>query len=469
MKSYSIVLIALLMALAIFLPLLITGCTNSKYKIQQYPPARTSFEYTVIDNLHLSEMDESLLANSDRGFRGEVYYTLGTEKAYPGDEQNYLDCVNEQLELYKNDKINILQCYIYLTEYRDRDLNETALSQMKKYFEMFKSKNIRILLRFAYEYTSSANYDAKDGQIIKHLSQIKSFINNNSKLFNDVVYAMQLGLIGLWGEGHGYHYHHNIKKLITKLCEAIPEDIYIMVRTPDILSQVPKKYEHRFSVHDDFLVGMDHKWGMMSWNDPQYQDLLNKNQYAIADGEMPWGRDTTVPVIDPIGFLKQVIGYGLTSLSITHNYIEDLKEKDIVYHLEKWKTEYLTKSQLDKNNIPYLDSMLEKNQISIYNYLQYHLGYNLGVSNLLQTNGKTSFMINNFGIASPFEYKLEIIADGQNIEVEQIQLGRFGQQIVLIDKNVKEIKIKFIHRRTGETIKLANNLPYLDGYNVINL
>ena len=182
---------------------------------------------------------------------------------------------------------------------------------------------------------------------------------------------------------------------------------------------------------------------------------------------MPWGRDTTVPVIDPIGFLKQVIGYGLTSLNITHNYIEDLKEKDIVYHLEKWKTEYLTKSQLDKNNIPYLDSMLEKNQISIYNYLQYHLGYNLGVSNLLQTNGKTSFMINNFGIASPFEYKLEIIADGQNIEVEQIQLGRFGQQIVLIDKNVKEIKIKFIHRRTGETIKLANNLPYLDGYNVI--
>ena len=78
-------------------------------------------------------------------------------------------------------------------------------------------------------------------------------------------------------------------------------------------------------------------------------------------------------------------------------------------------------------------------------------------------------MINNFGIASPFEYKLEIMADGHYIEVEQIPLGRFGQQNISIDKNVKEIKIRFIHRRTGETIKLANNLPYLDGYNVINL
>ena len=113
--------------------------------------------------------------------------------------------------------------------------------------------------------------------------------------------------------------------------------------------------------------------------------------------------------------------------------------------------------------------MLNNNQISIYKFLQYHLGYNLGVSNLLQYGTKTSFMINNFGMAAPFEFKLQVIADGQEVEVEQTLLNRFGQQIVTINNNVKEIKIRLIHQRSGATIKLANNLPYINGYNIINL
>ncbi len=359
-----------------------------------------------------------------------------------------------------------MQCYIYLFKYRDKDLDETAINQLKSYFEYLKEKNLRILLRFAYEYTADINTDAKDKQILRHLDQIGQFINENKQLFNDVVYAVQLGLIGLWGEGHGEHFNHNKRKLANKLCEIIPEEIYIMARTPEILSQVPEKYEHRFSVHDDFLVGINHEWGMMNWNDPQYKDLLNKNQYAISDGEMPWGRDKTVSFIDSLNLVKQVIGYGLTTLSITHNYKED---EGITYHLEKWKNEFLTKEILEENNLPYLPTMLENNQISIYKYLQYHLGYNLGVSNLLQYGTKTSFMINNFGMAAPFEFKLQVIADGQEVEVEQTLLNRFGQQIVTINNNVKEIKIRLIHQRSGATIKLTNNLPYINVYNIINL
>ncbi len=465
MKSYTIILIIVLVIIVIALPILITGCSQ-KYKIKKYLAAKTSFEYTIINNLNLSGQDTELLKNQDRGFRGEIYYTLGTNLAYPAHQQNYLDRVNEQIELYKDDNINIMQCYIYLFKYRDKDLDEAAINQLKSYFEYLKEKNLRILLRFAYEYNADINTDAKDKQIIRHLDQIGQFINENKQLFNDVVYAVQLGLIGLWGEGHGEHFIHNKRKLTNKLCEIIPEQIYIMVRTPEILSQVPEKYEHRFSVHDDFLVGINHEWGMMNWNDPQYKDLLNKNQYAISDGEMPWGRDKTVSFIDSLNLVKQVIGYGLTTLSITHNYKED---EGITYHLEKWKNEFLTKEILEENNLPYLPTMLDNNQISIYKYLQYHLGYNLGVSNLLQYGTKTSFMINNFGMAAPFEFKLQVIADGKEVEVEQTLLNRFGQQIVTINNNVKEIKIKLIHQRSGATIKLANNLPYINGYNIINL
>lgn len=474
MKSYLVVIISLLVALVIATPIFLVGCTSNKYNIEKYPATKSKFDYTIINNLSLSGLDRSLLANEDRGFRGEVAYTLGTEKSYPTSEKTYIEHIEEQLTLYSEDDIKILQCYIYLTEYRDIDLDANAINLIKNYFEILKSKNVKVLLRFAYMFEDKINTDAKDAQIIKHLDQIGKFINDNTELFNDVVYAMQFGLIGLWGEGHGYWYNHNIRKLITKLCNIIPEDIYIMVRTPDILSQVPKQFESRISVHDDFLVGQDHEWGMMSWKDPQYKDLLNKNKHTIADGEMPWGdykeNDKHFP-IDGLGFVKQVVGYGLTTLSITHNYKEHRSDaQGTTYHLEKWKTEYLTKAELEKNNLPYSPAMLDnEDKISIYKYLQFHLGYNLGVSNLLTTDNQTSFMINNFGFAAPLEYELEIITDGKKIDIPQKALYMFEQQIITINENVKEIKIKFTHKRSGSTIKLANNLPYIDGYNVINL
>ena len=64
-----------------------------------------------------------------------------------------------------------------------------------------------------------------------------------------------------------------------------------------------------------------------------------------------------------------------------------------------------------------------------------------------------------------------IIPEVMNIiNVKDVKCINGVNLLCSVDKeNVKEIKIKFIHRRTGETIKLANNLPYLDGYNVINL
>lgn len=480
MKTSTISLICVLLVIVVVAPIILAGCTKG-FNIKKYPAAKTAFWHNVIDNLRFSAQDVRLLDNQDRGFRGEIYWTVGTEKAYPGDTQHFKDCLEEQIALYGNDDdhAKIMQCYIYLTEYRDKDLDSMAMQNMKEYFELLKEKDVRVLLRFAYEYTDSANYDAKDNQIVRHLSTIGKFIKQNEGLFNDVVYAMQFGLLGLWGEGHGYHYNHNIRRLLTKLCRVIPDNIYIMVRTPAILSQVPRRYEHRFAVHDDFLVGVNHQWGMMDWEDPQYQDLLNKNQYAIADGEMPWGdykENDELYQIDGLNFVKQVVGYGLTSLSLTHNYKENRGGVEgAAYHLEKWKNEYLTKQQLEDNYLPYLDSLLVDSKISIYKYLQYHLGYLLGVSNLEQNGNTISFMISNFGMAAPFEFELQVFADNQEIKVNQKLLTRFEQQIITIDKSslpngkLSQIKIRFVHRRTGATIKLANNIPYEDGYNIINL
>lgn len=460
-KKSLLVLVALVMISAC---ILLSACEYEKYNIKKYAPAKTAFENEIIDNLNLSSKDTALLKNQDRGFRGEVYITLGSGSAFPDSDETAYQCLDNQLSLYEEDMINIVQCYVYLTEYRDKDLDNKALTQLKEYFEYLRENNTKILMRIAYMHVDSYKTDAKDSQIFRHLDSIKTFINQNKELFNDVVYAVQFGLIGLWGEGHSSQYNHNEKKLAIKLCETIPEDVHMMVRYPRLLSKIPQELEHRFTVHDDFLVGFDHEWGMINWNHPQYQDLLNKNQYGIADGEMPWGRDTTVPLLNPIGVVKQCVDYGLTTLSITHNYKEDAGN----YHLEQWKNYYMTEQTLQRNKFPYLPSMLVDGKISIYDYLQYHLGYLLGVSNFNNDGNNISFMINNFGMAAPFEYKLEVLVNDEPIEIENVLMNRFSQQVITINnKDVKSIKIRYTHRRTGANIKLCNDLPYINGENII--
>lgn len=436
------------------------------YLIPKLEASKIAFEKPIENNLKLIGQSNALLNNPDRGYRGEVYFTLGNARSYPTTTVDPYDKVREEMALYADDSMNILQCYIYLTDYRKKDLDELAFKQLFDYFTFLKQNNLRILLRFAYEYDAKIN-DAHDKQIMRHYAGITKWIQENHNLFNDVVYAVQFGTVGLWGEGHGSHYHHNVKKLINNFCEVIPTDIHLMVRTPAIFSKINQENQWRFSFHDDFLVGIDHIWGMISFNHPQYQDILNKNQYSISDGEMPWGRDTTVKDIDHILFLKQCVNYALTTLSLTHNY----KEEKGLFHLNKWKNVYLTKAQLEENHFPYNPSSLQDDKISVYDYLALHLGYHLGLSNFEKQEDCVKFLINNFGMSAPHEFKLEIKVNGEPYAYtfNPHKLKRFDQfEIELDGEDIYRVEVKFTHRRTGKTIAFANDLPVNeDGYTLV--
>ena len=240
-----------------------------------------------------------------------------------------------------------------------------------------------------------------------------------------------------------------------------------MVRTPELLSKVPDELESRFGVHDDFLVGHDHEWGMMSWEDENYDKLLNKCKYTVTDGEMPWGRSGEK--IGIVGLVGQCVGYGLTSLSIEHNY----KEDGNAYCLEECKSVYLTEAELKGNAFPYNPSLLVDGKISVYDYLRYHLGYQLVASNLTIGEGKASFMITNYGFACPYNYEMEIYVDGQKVESYDAydfrDLVRFGQKIYEFDYNGGEISVRFVNGRDpSDVIRLYNDIPFTaDGMNVI--
>ncbi|MEG1846783.1 MAG: hypothetical protein RR239_07755, partial [Oscillospiraceae bacterium] len=72
------------------------------YNIKEYPAIKKEFQYDICDNLKICGMNEDLLKNPDRGFRGEVYITLGSLSSYGGMGNAY-ERLNSELELYKSD------------------------------------------------------------------------------------------------------------------------------------------------------------------------------------------------------------------------------------------------------------------------------------------------------------------------------------------------------------------------------
>lgn len=445
----------------IFIVTLFSGCVW----VQEYPASKTSFSNEVDNSIPLSMKNDITFQNKSRGFRAETYINLGANEAYPNSKENYMDVLNEAIEKYKDDDIKLIQVYVYLCNFVDCDIPQSALNELKSYLEYIKSKDMKILLRFAYE-TGDSKKGVTTKRIEKNCKILKSFINENIDLINQTVYAFQLGMIGLWGEGHSSIHHINVKKVIKAVADMVPQDIPIMVRTPEMLKKVPKDLEHRFSLHDDFLVGYDHEWGMISFDDENYIPLLNKCKYTITDGEMPWGNNEDP--VDMIGVVKQCVGYGLTSLSIEHNYKEDGQ----IYDLEKWKNEYLTKEELEKNHFPYNPMLLEDNKISVYDYLKFHLGYQLVASNLKIENSKASFMLTNYGFALPYNYEMHIYLNDREVKADHEfdfnKLTQFGQDTFTFDYNNEKISVELVNKRDkNDKIKLYNNIPFENGLNVI--
>ncbi len=475
-----------------------------------------AFNVPIIDNLNASGPKAELLENPDRGLRGEVYITLGSGKAYPSSSNDAFEYLEQELALFASDQIQIVQCYVYLSEFTKQDLSAQALDQLTAYFERLQKQNVRVLLRFAYDYSSSVKSAASTKQTLRHLDQIGAWIQEQPELFHSTVYAVQMGLVGLWGEGHGSSRKLDKEQIFSKLMEIIPPEVHVQIRLPEFFAYIPEEERSRVGVHDDFLVGIDHEWGMLAFTHPQYRELLNQNNYVLSDGEMPWGRDTTVPNIDQELLLKQVVDYSLSTLSAKHNYKEDGNS----YFLEQAKQYFLDEIFLQEQGYPYNPFMIQAEAgkdtkvISLFDYLQYHLGYNLVVSNFSplvasvdsatgsvnstdstdpveltvkstdsatllagdsiteedskrgEGAGTAQLLLTNFGLAAPHEFILELRVNGQLIpqpEYSPLCLIQFGQIWVNFPYAQGDfVTLRLVHRRDPSlTIRLANNLLYL--------
>lgn len=410
-----------------------------------------------------AELDESvrlmngcccgdLLKNPDRGLRMETYITLGEKiEAYPTDGEEPYEKLTAFFEKYEEDSPTLCQVYVYLCNYNDRELDETAFSQLKRFFELFRERGVRMLLRFTYQ--TEAVDDAPWSIVKTHLAQIKKWFSENEELINDTLYCLQTGIVGYWGEGHTYHNFkaRHIPDAIAGVCDIAPEGIYNQVRTYDMLKKVKKEYLPRVGIHDDYLIGdVTHQWSFIPKNEKNLQKYNWTTAHArstVNDAEMPWGGSTlndsadgaSLDTLDGRAILGQLSAYSLTSLSLEHNYREVRNDKPYrgPYSLGIWKNEYLgfdeaREAGLSPNPNLFKDADGNEKKMSIYDIIRYHLGYQLVLSNLKESDGLVSFTVTNFGVAAPlnFNYFALVTEDG-NGALHETEIASYDRKALL--------------------------------------
>lgn len=165
-----------------------------------------------------------------------------------------------QLAAYRQNNITLLGRMIYLKKFRNTPLSQAALDEVERDFVTARNSGVKLIVRFAYS-ESQEEPDAPLSIIKQHLEQLKPVLERNA----DVIYTVQAGFIGAWGEW--YYSSNNLNtagaqaEVISKLLEAVPKSRTILLRTPAYKQQyfqrnTPLTYQEAFQETDISGLGI---------------------------------------------------------------------------------------------------------------------------------------------------------------------------------------------------------------------
>ncbi|MDO4505862.1 MAG: DUF4832 domain-containing protein [Spirochaetales bacterium] len=136
----------------------------------------------------------------------------------------------------------------------DKEFPAAALTDLAFILDTFKSLGFNVIVRFAYcprfefkegspSYPSTSDFEASPEYMIRHINSVCSVLKN----YEDTLTAIEVGLVGPWGEMHSTDIAEGDKSVIPDLMEAFLEgtkgtSIPILVRTPDRIYAYVYKY-----------------------------------------------------------------------------------------------------------------------------------------------------------------------------------------------------------------------------------
>lgn len=341
------------------------------------------------------------LRNPERGLRYESH--IGNAI---GQDNNHMDWIRA-MQRFEADGMTLSQTYCYLSDFVDKPLSQEKLDWLQRDFDLMRKYGFKCLLRFAYQRGNLKGPELK--WVLHHIEQLKPIVEKNS----DVIFILQAGFIGMWGEWHGDTHNDNWDsraKILAKVLELLPKDRFTQVRVPKYKRMAIQRTEkRRFRVvnesnaftlepearigfnNDGVLAGPSHggtwpeKPHFGSMKNPEFAWATDESAYAPAEGEMFWSDEAWDEVeetgkgVDGFNAIKFLRLQHYVSFSLAHSYSEFQGKP---YCMDRWRTRTLTADKLKAQNLPISDGYFSDvygNPVhrTEYDYLRDHLGYRL--------------------------------------------------------------------------------------------
>ena len=183
--------------------------------------------------LHVNyEESDSAIVNPERGFYSQLDF-------YSSNMNNGLKV--STVKAHRNIGHTILLTLYYLDQFRDKPISNEFLSLIETNMKALREGGSKCILRFAY--TPDENdkpWDAPQDLVIQHIQQLAPYLID----YSDVIYVMQAGFVGIWGEWY-YTSNFNMspstqdqyaprRAVLNALLSSLPKERMICVRTPEI-------------------------------------------------------------------------------------------------------------------------------------------------------------------------------------------------------------------------------------------
>lgn len=373
------------------------------------------------------------LKNPDRGLHVQNDYLLHNLKEPWADIYFPETFVESKINMHRaqSDGLTLSQLYIYLTEWVNSDIPQTALDDLQKMFDELKKGGYKVILRFAYKVDGEGTTSGKESPewVERHLQQLTPFFEKNSSL----IAAMQAGFVGTWGEWHSSPMDNDQSaknRVVNALLRVYP--YCIEMRHPRYKTALTLENEadrNRIGYANDFFTAGTHKLSADNdyvYGDPAYVELTKESHQYYVSGEIPYtGTDTDWNFNDIIPIEKALVAFRdhhYSAFDLTQNF-----ELNILH----WKNQKVSPQWLELNGILYDAGYFKDeggNEVvrSFYEFVRDHLGYRLNLleESTLNAEGQNlsyNLQLTNTGFATllnPRPVYLVFINESDHIEKE---------------------------------------------------
>ena len=226
----------------------------------------------------------TIFKNPERGFTEELSRIVSESK--PNVVKNNLDA-----NWGGSTQMTLAMVLYNFNNYKAQDLPDKILAGFDEDMQILRNSGVKCVLRFAYTERESDKVDATPEWVERHLEQLKPHLEANA----DVIYVMEAGFIGVWGEWYyttnygneSQHMNDKRRRVVDALLMNVPKDRFILFRYPMIKTEyfgdeTPLTSLEAFSGSDRARMGYHNDAFLNNWgNDGTYASNTKDDDPAV--------------------------------------------------------------------------------------------------------------------------------------------------------------------------------------------